>query len=375
MFLRGWVQVPIGGIARESSDTNRCDSCADRIVGMKEGALFWCCHIWQHLAEREPPQERGFSISINHPSMNWGPVLIFAAAILWGIDGVFRRELYSLPPITIVFFEHLIGLIILLPFIVKLWSKEHLTKAEWGAMGVVALLSGVLGTLFFTSALLAINFIPFSVVFLIQKLQPVFAILAGALLLKEMVSRKYMLWAAVALVAGYFLTFPNGVVNLGEGGGYVTAALLAFLAAIAWGSSTAFSRFTLLSHSNTFITGLRFLLTVPIALVFLLALGAAPSLSAVTGGQLLLLVAIALSTGMFALWIYYRGLKTTPVAVSAIVELAFPLTAIIIDYFLYGTVLTLSQYAAAALLLFAMYRVSVLQKGMTGSPAPHQNLV
>jgi hypothetical protein len=39
--------------------------------------------------------------------------------------------------------------------------------------------------------------------------------------------------------------------------------MYALLAAIAWGSSTAFSRFTLLSHSNTFITGLRFLLTVP----------------------------------------------------------------------------------------------------------------
>ncbi len=302
--------------------------------------------------------------------MNWGPLLIFIAAVLWGLDGVLRRELYSLPPITIVFFEHLIGLIVLLPFIIKLWSKEQLTKAEWGAMGVVALLSGVLGTLFFTSALLAINFIPFSVVFLIQKLQPIFAILAAALLLKERITPAYLMWAGVALVAGYFVTFPNGVVNFGEGGGYITAALFAFLAAVAWGSSTALSRYALMSHSNTFITGLRFLLTVPIALVFLFALGAAPSVAHITLHQVLLLVAIAFSTGMLALWIYYRGLRTTPVSVATIVELAFPLTAIGIDYFLYGTVLSVSQYVAAGVLLLAMYRVSLLQKGDAPPPKP-----
>lgn len=287
-----------------------------------------------------------------------GPVLIFIAAILWGLDGVLRRSLYSLPPISIVFFEHLIGLIILLPFIIKLWKKEHLTKTEWGAVVLVSLFSGVLGTLFFTAALLQINFIPFSVVFLVQKLQPIFTILTAALVLKERITRGYAIWAGLALVSGYFVTFPNGIVNFGEGGAYVAAAGLAFLAAVCWGSSTAFSRLTLMKHSNTFITGLRFLLTVPFAFILVLALGALPSFGQITLSQIGILIAIAFSTGMFALWIYYRGLKDTPARVSTIIELAFPVTAVAIDYFLYGTVLTVGQYAAAAVLLYAMYRVS-----------------
>ncbi len=293
-----------------------------------------------------------------------GPLLIFVAAVLWGIDGVLRRELYSLTPATIVFFEHLIGLIILLPFIISNWKKEKLTKKEWGAISLVALLSGVLGTLFFTTALLKINFIPFSVVFLIQKLQPIFTVITAALVLKEKITKNYFLWASVALVAGFYVTFPNGVVNVGDSG-YLLAGLYALLAAVAWGSSTAFSRFTLLGHSHTFITGLRFLLTVPFALLFVVALGATPTLTAVTGGQFVTLLIIALSTGMFALWVYYRGLKQTPASVSTIVELAFPLTAVLIDYFLYGTVLAVSQYVAGAALLFAMYRVS---KGMGKTP-------
>ena len=158
------------------------------------------------------------------------------------------------------------------------------------------------------------------------------------------------------------MTFPNGVVNFAEGGAYVIAALYALLAAVAWGTSTAFSRFVLLNHSHTYVTGLRFLLTTPIALLFVFALGAAPTLTAISAAQIATLTLIAVSTGMVALWIYYRGLKHTRASVSTIVELAFPMTAILIDYFLYGTVLAWSQYAAALLLMYAMYRVALLNR-------------
>lgn len=294
--------------------------------------------------------------------MPYGPLLIFIAAVLWGLDGVLRRSLYGLPSITIVFFEHLIGLIIIAPFLFKAWKSEKLEKNEWYALGVVALLSGVLGTLFFTTALLKVNFIAFSVVFLIQKLQPVFAVAMAWIVLKETPTSRYMLWAALAFIAGYFVTFPMGVVNFADGGAHLTAATFALLAAVAWGGSTALSRYALLSHSNTFITGMRFLLTVPIALVFVFAMGAAASLTAVTATQYCYLTLIALSTGLLALWIYYRGLRTTPVRVSAIVELAFPMTAVAIDYFLYGVALHWSQYLAAVVLLFAMYHVSKLAR-------------
>lgn len=293
--------------------------------------------------------------------MRYGAFLIFIAAVLWGLDGVLRRSLYSLPPITIVLLEHVIGLIILTPFLFRTWRKEALTKKEWGALGLVALFSGVLGTLFFTTALLKVGFISFSVVLLLQKLQPLFAVFVGWLVLGEHVSRTYLGWAAAALVAGYFVTFPFGIVSLADGGAQVTAALLALLAAACWGGSTALSRLTLLNHSPLFITGLRFLLTVPIALVFLFALGAAPSLGTVSDTQYATLALIALSTGMVALFIYYKGLQTTPVATAAIMELAYPTIAVGVDYFLYGTVLAWSQYLAALVLLFAMYKVSTLK--------------
>lgn len=293
-----------------------------------------------------------------------GPGLIILAAFLWGLDGILRRSLYSLPPITIVFYEHLIGLAILLPFLLRSIRGEKLTRREWGAMFLVGTLSSVLGTLWFTTALLKTGFIAFSVVFLLQKLQPVFAIATAAVVLKEKITRNYVLWAGLALVAAYFVTFPEGKVNLTSGRDGLIAALFAIGAAFAWGSTTAFSRYALLNHSSTHISGLRF----AIATVFALALmpfisGAAPSsLATITGDQLWRLLAIALSTGMVALWIYYRGLKHTEAKVSTILELVFPMTAVFIDIFVYDTVLHWSQYLAAAILIYAVSRVSKLNK-------------
>lgn len=299
-----------------------------------------------------------------------GPLLIFIAALLWALDGVLRRMLYDLPPSLIVLLEHVIGLIIIAPFLLRAMKTEKLSGKEWGTASFVALLSGVLGTLFFTAALLATNFIPFSVVYLVQKLQPIFAVVTARLVLGEKVGKQYVLWAALALIAGYFVTFPNGVINFSAGGAYVGAALYAFLAAVAWGSSTAFSRSLLLKHSGTFVTGMRFLLTVPIALAVAWGLGALPSVAAVTWTHILVLGAIALTTGMAALWIYYRGLRTTRVAVSAIVELTFPLTAVFVDYALYHTVLAPSQYLAGVVLLFAMYKIALLNKDTPVAAAP-----
>lgn len=291
-----------------------------------------------------------------------GPLLIITAASLWAFDGVIRRSLYVLPPITIVFFEHLIGSLILIPFVYKQLSKISFTRKEWMLLIWVSLFSSLLGTLWFTTALLKVNFIPFSVVFLIQKLQPVFALLSARLFLGENLEKRYFLWAVLALLAAYFVTFKDGVVNLQTGNGTMEAALFALGAAFAWGSSTTFSKMVLKNKPDTVVTALRFIITTFLAIPVLILLGAGSSLSLVGGSELLKFVFIALSTGMIALLIYYKGLKLTPVRVSTILELTFPFLAIIIDVVLYKTFLSLSQLAAAVILIFSIYQISNLQK-------------
>jgi len=290
-----------------------------------------------------------------------GPLLIIVAATLWALDGVIRRNLYSLPPITIIFFEHIIGLAILLPFVIKSLKIEKPNKREMWLLLLIAVLSGLLGTLWFTTALLKVHFISFSVVFLIQKLQPIFAISTASIFLKEKLDKRYIKWAVLALIGAFFVTFPNGKVNLSTGEGTVIAALYALGAAFAWGSSTTFSKMVLTKLSYKVSTFYRFLFTSIIAFVIIMVLGYSPSLSTPTMPQLGLFLVIALSTGLVALMIYYRGLSKTSVHVSTILELMFPLIAIIIDMTIYDTTLSLSQYLATCVLLISIYKISKLK--------------
>ncbi|MCX6731177.1 MAG: DMT family transporter, partial [Candidatus Roizmanbacteria bacterium] len=293
---------------------------------------------------------------------NNGPLLIIIAASLWAVDGIVRRSLYSLPPSVIVFFEHLIGSILLFPIVSKGFKKEKLNAKEWAAIGTVSLFSGLLGTLLFTSALLMTNYISFSVVFLLQKLQPIFAIITARILLKEKLNKQYILWAIVALISAYFITFPKGVVNFNTGDKTFIAALCAFGAAVAWGSTTAFSRYTLLKHNDTYITALRFWITTVLAFILVLIMGQQSAASSVTWSQFAQFTFIAFSTGMVGLLIYYKGLKKTPVQISTILELTFPFLAVMIDVVLYKSILVPVQIGAALVLVFSMYKIGSLQK-------------
>jgi drug/metabolite transporter (DMT)-like permease len=169
--------------------------------------------------------------------LQFGPLFVIIAALLWSFDGILRISLYSLPPAVIVFYEHALGALVLL-FLSFKWFKDvkKMNRKEWGAIAIVALFSGALGTICYTAALQQINYSSYSVVVLLQQqLQPIWAIATAALLLKEKLSKRFLLWAALALVAAYAITFKDLRVNLATGSGTVLAGGLALSAGLMWG--------------------------------------------------------------------------------------------------------------------------------------------
>ncbi|MSU44815.1 DMT family transporter [Candidatus Nomurabacteria bacterium] len=296
-----------------------------------------------------------------------GPIFILIAATLWAFDGLIRQYLYSLPPITIIFFEHLIGLIILSPFVYKYVFTTKLTKRDWQLIVLISVLSGLFGTLWFTTALGKVHFISISVVFLLQKLQPIFAITSARIFLKEKLDARYIKWAVLAIVAAYFVTFKNGYVNFATGGETIIAAFYALGAAFAWGTSTTFSKILLGKVDFKVSTFYRFLVTgiVALPLLFLFGRGeGSTNLVMPDFSQFGFLALIALSTGMIALLIYYRGLAKTPVHISTILELTFPFFAIFLDMTINNTILSVSQWIAALVLVFSIYKISRLRENV-----------
>jgi drug/metabolite transporter (DMT)-like permease len=295
--------------------------------------------------------------------MNFWPLFIILAAILWALDGLLRRSLYGLPSATLIFFEHILGLALIAPFAWRAYRDTHFTRSERSALVTVSLLSWVIGTLLFTMALAAVGYIPFSVAILIQKLQPLFAIGLAMIIGHERIPRISYLFIVIALIAGYYVTFPSGVSSTPDGQREMLAALYALGAAAAWGTSTNFSKYLLRNHHPEVITMVRFALTAAIIGIGLLVIPDWRSGFRIpTGTESLYLLAIACSTGLLAMYIYYRGLKTVPVHVSAILELTWPIIAVIVDYFVYHTVFSISQYIAMAVLIGSMYMVTHLGK-------------
>ncbi len=292
-----------------------------------------------------------------------GAIAVVIAALLWSVDGLLRRNLYSLPPSVIVFWEHMLGLVFLVPF---LWSTRakfrELTLKQWWAMALVALLSGALGTILYTAALGQINFINFSVVVLLQQLNPIFAIGAAAILLRERLSRRFLGLAAIALVGAYMVSFPDLTVNLDTGKGTVVAALYAAGAAACWGVGTAFSKYALKSTSYPHVTAARFGLTAIISLFFVVGTGSAAAISTLTQTQFFYLLAITFSTGLVALLIYYYGLQRVAASRAAILELAWPLSAVIIGWLFLHEGLTITQAAGALALITTTSWLTVQSK-------------
>lgn len=292
-----------------------------------------------------------------------GPPFIVIAALLWSFDGLLRRSLFVLPPALIVFWEHVLGAIILIPVVLFLGLRlGKMTRKEWLAIVFVSLFSGALGTIFYTAALGKVNYIQFSVVAVLQQLQPIWTITTAAIILKEKLTGNFLKWAALALIASYFVTFRDLKINLESGSQTIVAAGFALAAGMMWGSSTAFSKVVLKQVSFITATFLRFMIAPIFALLFLVGSNKGSSLFAITLPQAFTLLVITLTTGMVALLIYYFGLKKTPARVSTILELVWPASAIFIDYVYFKKTLSTTQLLGVFVLLFAIYQVSKFKK-------------
>ena len=298
----------------------------------------------------------------------WGPALVFCAAALWATDAPFRTHLtQGLSSNFIVLGEHIISCLVALPILLFNWgSLKQISLREWFAILFIGICGSALAAVAFTESFHYVN--P-SVSIVLQKIQPLIAIGLAWWMLGERMHKNFWLWTAVALGAAYLVSFPNLVPQLYEGEVFnpnVIGALLALTAATLWGASTVFGKYVLRTAAFQTLTSLRFV----VGLIFLVALNAAqgtlPAEGVVTGTDILFLIIVALTSGVFSLFLYYYGLQFTKASIATIAELGFPLAAVFVNaYFIPGNQATgtyfglfAGQWIGTVLLLLAMYMLS-----------------
>ncbi|MCX2727826.1 DMT family transporter [Thermomicrobium sp. 4228-Ro] len=286
------------------------------------------------------------------PVTRWGAFVVALGAALWAVDAPIRKPLADLLPATsIVFAEHLFLALYAIP--VLLWQRRALLSLSprgWLALFVIAWGASGLATVLFTAAFRIGN--PTTVI-LLQKVQPLIAVLLAAVLLREQLPRLYWPCFVAALAGAYLVSFGRDVLEplwlLPRE--RILTALLALGAAALWGSATVLGRYVLGTLSFPTLAAARFLFALPFLAGLALFEGTFVRTFTVGLAQYApRLSFLALVPGLAAMLIYYLGLRHTRASYATLAELAFPALAIVVNWLTLGATIDIVQLAGFVLL-------------------------
>jgi drug/metabolite transporter (DMT)-like permease len=272
-----------------------------------------------------------------------GIVFVALAAAMWGMDAWIRQPLaQSTAVATIVFGEHVVLVLCTLPFV--LGALTAVVGLGWrfiAAAVVIGAGSSAIATILFTQAF--VDGTDYVTPVVLQKIQPVVAIVAARYVLGERPRPRFALYLAPALVGAWLIGVPRPLHPTVHG---LRPTLYALGAAVLWALGTVLGRYLARSMRFEHVTTLRFVFGLPASAIALLVLGA-PAFS--SGHDSVWIAVLALVTGLVALGLYYYGLQRTPAVAATLAELAFPVSAILVGYFKFGQTLTGWQWVGVGL--------------------------
>jgi len=301
----------------------------------------------------------------------YSPLFIALAAMLWGSDLLLRPNALSAgwSPAWVVLGEHLVLAVLFLPV---LWNERQklavLSKRQWAALLFVGWGGSALATWLYTKAF-TLDFTHALTVILLQKTQPIVAILLAGVFLKERRQPLFWAWGIAAFAGAYLLIGFKAPPSLSDI--HAEQALLALGASALWGAATVAGRSLSASLPPGGLAGARFVLAVPLLLLLTLVPNGAPSAPThsvpFAASFLLLIVVLPDLSGMV---LYYFGLRGTSASAATLAELCYPLTALAIGIFVQHTHVTAGEWLGLTLLLVSL--VGVSQKPSVIASAPEK---
>jgi drug/metabolite transporter (DMT)-like permease len=268
---------------------------------------------------------------------------VAVAAALWGLDQWIRAPLaHSTKVATIVFGEHVLLVVLTLPFVAG--ALVAVVRLGWRhvlAAIVIGAGSSAVATILFTQAFVEGH--DFVTPVILQKIQPVVAILCAGAILGERPHRRFAFYLVPGLV-GTWLMGVQDPWNPSVHG--LKTTFYALGAAALWALGTVLGRYLARDMRFEHVATLRFVFGLAASAVALLVLRAHPFAS---GHDTFWIAVLAVMTGFLALGLYYYGLQRTPALAATLAELAFPVSATLVGYFKFGQTLTHLQWVGLAL--------------------------
>lgn len=292
-----------------------------------------------------------------------GIFLIIGACFLWGLDALIRYPLVEkgFSAVSLVFIEHtmlaFLSGYLFFSNISKL--KQNKFKPIWYFF-VIGGVGSALATVAFTRAFVFVN--P-SLVIILQKFQPVVAIVLARVVLNETMSKQFFGWAMVCLVGALMISFSDlqSVFNLSSDviwqDNAVKGYLLIAVSVFGWGAATVFGKKLTLSGfdekeimSNRFVFGFLALLPLLPQMEFDKVL--------ISDGIFKIAVMVMIS-GVLAMYLYYQGLKRVTARACALAELFFPFAAVVVNWIFLDATLNGLQIMGGLVLLLGSSVIQV----------------
>src|SRR6476660_1823369 len=290
--------------------------------------------------------------------------LVALAAALWGMDALLRKPLaQSTSVATIVFGEHLVLVLLVLPLLVPALVAAYRLGWRYVAAAVaIGAGASAIATILFTQAF--VDGDPVTPV-VIQKVQPLVAVLGARLILGERPHQRFFAWYFVpALVGTWLMAFPHPTSITTKS--TLLPSLYALAAAVLWAVGTVLGRYLTREMRFEHVTALRFGFGLPASAIALLVLGAPAFASA---HDSLWIAVLAIVTGLVAMSLYYFGLQNTPAVAATLAELAFPVTAVLVGYFKFGATLSASQWVGVAMTSLVVALLPARPRGTVDVPS------
>jgi DME family drug/metabolite transporter len=271
-----------------------------------------------------------------------GVLLIAVAAAMWGVDPILRKPIQRVDATTVVFGEHVFLVILTLPLLLPALRAVYRAGAGYiAAAVVVGVGASAIATILFTVALRH-NFVSAVVM---QKAQPLIVVIGAAAILGERPRARFG-WFLAAGLAGLWLV--NQAHPLDPSAHGLVAVLEALGAATLWALGTVLGRYLGRELAFEHILSLRAFFGLIGSTFAVLVMKAHWYEGARASGWIL---SLALVTGLFALALYYYGLRTTPAVLSSLAELTNPAVLVLAGIYAYNATLTWSQWVGFAIIV------------------------
>lgn len=293
-------------------------------------------------------------------------ILILCACLLWAVDLLVRYPItLKMSFVSIVFIESLVGLIFVVPFLIKNRAElKQLSKFEWAIAGFIGGIGMTVAGYLQTACIQKATPGLFS---FFQIFQPLFVIYMAHVFLKEKVDNMYVYWGIWVILSAILMFSVDLELMFASSDFIFSDIMIALMTMLIWGTCTILSKKFLHNRSAMTLVGLRwFFAFLFSSVILLMEKETVPTEVLFQADIISRFLFIGVIAGLFSMYLYYTGLKHMAPGKVSFMEISYSAFGMILSAIYTFEGLTFFQLlGATSFFAFIILFISRHESGIT----------